>query len=207
MRNASPAFLSGPSACPRASHGVLDVSRRFQSSFKAFSKQFQSSFAPQFRLNTCHFPEENVKPPARKKILGDGPLVQRKWAGSWPRKDAENAKESGPWIRPCSELRVRRSNTDPILFHQRPGVPGTPIRGRRRRSRSRAPRSLLPSGQRGDAPHFTLAGHAMPRPTANAEILALQRLATRPTMRPSGDTSPGTHTHLARPRKIEPPVP
>jgi hypothetical protein len=44
MRNESPAFLSGPSACPKASHGVLGVPRRFQSSFKAVSKRFQSVF-------------------------------------------------------------------------------------------------------------------------------------------------------------------
>jgi hypothetical protein len=48
MRDESQTFLSGPSACPRSSHGVLGIprpfSKQFQSIFKAVSKRFQSVF-------------------------------------------------------------------------------------------------------------------------------------------------------------------
>jgi hypothetical protein len=207
MRNESPAFLSGPSACPRAPHGVPGVPRRFQSSFKAFSKQFQSSFAPRFRLNTCHFPEENVKPHAREKNS------QR-----WPTCTAQMGRQLAAKGRKEHE-RVR--STDPPVL----GTPGSPIRHGSHPSSIRDPeypvlRSVAAAGVH--APCSPLPASKRParrcvpfhtRGAHNAAPDGKRRTPCAATTRDAPHDAPQWRhiarggAHLARTRRMESPVP
>jgi hypothetical protein len=129
-RHCQPWHFSNPGERLRPSYEFLCVSMRFLCTFYAFSMRLLYRVAAWFRGKTACFPGQIAQRHTRReKILRRSPNGAARTSRSRAAKRRKERKKMQPQI----------EHGFPPVFHQRPGVPGAPIRGRRRRSCSPLP--------------------------------------------------------------------